>query len=263
MKLLYFTIITSLLFVSCKKDNEFAIDSNTNTARDHILAENLFNEIQTLIYQAEQGNLDSFGCVTIIHDTISNPKTVSIDYGTVNCLCSDGKNRRGLITASYTGNFSDSGTVVIISTSDFYSNDHKIDGTKTITNMGTNSNNHSWFTINESGTVKKANSSGSISWYAYHTREWVQGETTTGSDWQDDVYEITGNAYGTNTDGSSFSAIIREPLRIEMICQQFTSGRIEFTPSNRPIRLINLGSGACDNKALITINENVFEITLY
>lgn len=271
-KLLIYFVLGIITFSSCKRDDEYNIDNNTNTARDHILAQSLFTELQTLIYQAEQGNFDNFrevndtiisGCATVIRDTSSSLKSISIDYGSVNCLCSDGRYRRGMITATYIGNFSDSGTMVTISTSDYFNNDNKITGLKKVTYLGKNSNNHSYYSILDSGTVDKAGNMGIIIWNSNQTREWIQGEGTVGNNWQDDVYSITGIAYGKCADGSSFSANILDPLEMALSCWQFKSGRVEFSLSSRPIRYINLGSGTCDNKATITINGNVFEIGLY
>lgn len=267
-----FFITGFIFFTSCKRDDEFNIDNNTSTARDHVLAQTLFTELQTLIYQAEQGNFDNFrevndtiisGCATVIRDTVSSVKTISIDYGSVNCLCSDGRYRRGIISASYTGNFNDSGTVVTISTTNYFNNDNKVIATKKITYRGKNSNNHSYYSNLDSGSVEKAGNMGIINWNANQTRIWTQGEATSGTNWQDDIYQITGIAHGRSGNGATFSSNILDPLQIDLNCWQINTGRIEFTPSNTPIRYINLGSGACDSKATITINGNVFEISLY
>lgn len=265
-------LIAAIINSSCQREDEITqIDSDTTTAKDHALAEFLFNEVQTIADQAQQGNLGNFrevndtlylGCAIIIRDTVSNPKTITVDFGSNNCLCQDGRNRRGKIISSYIGNYRDSGTVITHITEEYFVNDHKINATKTVTNKGKNASNQSWFQIIENGTIIKANNGGTINWSSNRIRKWVNGELTANGVWQDDVYEITGTANGTSSNNIIFSVLITSPLQIKLNCQFISSGKLEFSPSNRPIRHIDFGNEICDNLATVTINGNVYNITL-
>ncbi len=264
--------VTALLVSSCRRDNDFQTDNDTSGARDNALAEGSFEEIQSIADQAEQGNLANYrdtddtiylGCATVIRDTTTNPKTITVDFGTVNCTCQDGKQRRGMIVSSYTGQYRDSGTVITHTPVDYYVNDNKISGTKTVTNMGQNADGNTWFSIAVNGTIEKANNGGTITWTSNREREWIEGESTAGGVWQDDVYLVTGYASGTGTNGNSFAALITDALRIELNCAHITAGEFEFTPSNRPVRIVNFGTGNCDNLATVTINGNTYNVTLH
>lgn len=264
-----FFLFSLIIVSSCRRDRD--VDTDTSGARDNALAESSFNEIQTIADQAQAGDLGNYrdmndtiylGCATIIRDTLSTPRSITVDFGTVNCECADGKERRGKIVTSYTGSYRDSGTVITHIPVDYFINDNQITGTKTVTNMGKNSDNHTWFDISVSGTIIKANGGGTITWISDREREWIEGESTGAGYWQDDVYLITGSASGTGANGNSFTSVITEALRIELDCEHITGGEFEFTPSNKPVRTVNFGSGACDNEITVTINGNTYTITL-
>jgi hypothetical protein len=76
------------------------------------------------------------------------------------------------------------------------------------------------------------------------------------------VYLITGSANGTSAGGTSYTAVIGQALRKELSCRHIVSGIISITPGDKPTRTINYGDGTCDDKATVTINGNVFNITL-
>lgn len=271
-QILAIALLATSVFSSCRRDNDNDRDNDTTGARDHALAEASFEEVQSIADQAEEGSLGNYramedtiylGCATVIRDTTTTPRTITVDFGTVNCTCQDGRTRRGKIISTYTGAYRDSGTVITHTTVDYYVNDNKIIGTKTVTNKGKNSSNHTWYTVQVNGSIEKANGAGTISFNSSREREWIEGENTAGGLWQDDVYSITGTASGTTANGNSFTASITEALRIELSCSHITSGELEFTPSTRPVRTVNFGTGNCDNLATVTINGNVYNVTLH
>jgi len=80
------------------------------------------------------------------------------------------------------------------------------------------------------------------------------------------MYAITGSASGTKASGASFTVNITEALIRNMsssLCRRhFTQGKVELTPSGKATRFIDYGTGACDDQATVTINGNVYNITL-
>lgn len=261
--------IITLSVSSCRKETE--VDRDTSTASDNSTAEMIFNEVKNITDAAAGGTLSntgyrsawdtiSTGCATIIHDTTTNPRTLSIDYGSTNCLCADGKNRRGKIMVSYTGPYRQAGTVITHTFNNYYVNDNQVLGTKTVTNMGTNTAGNLYYNIDVNGQINKA-SGGTISWTSQRVREWIQGSSTMNI--LDDIYLITGSGSGTSANGNSFTVQITNPLRVELICPRIVSGTIVVTPSNKPARTLDYGSGACDANATVTINGNTYPITLW
>lgn len=259
-----------VLFTSCRKDKDEK-DNDTSAASDNSLAEGTYNDVNNIADEASEGSLSSYlspsgeksmlsTCATITHDTTVTPRLLTINFGTTNCMCTDGRNRRGIINVSYSGQYRDSASVHTISFTNYFVNDNQVLGSKTVTNNGHNAAGNLSYSIVVNGQIIKAGGSGTINWTSNRTREWIIGEST--AIWSDDVYLITGSANGTNAAGNSFNMTITTALRKEIGCRHFVSGAFSLTPSGKPTRYINFGSGACDNLATVTINGNIYNITL-
>jgi hypothetical protein len=262
-----FLVAGMVLFTSCRRDRE---DSNFAVASDNAQAESYFNELKNIADEAYSGTMvlyrsaaDTlvYGCATVIRDTTASPKTITVDFGTTNCTCNDGKNRRGKVITTYTGMYRDSGTVITHTTSNYYVNDNQVIGTKTVTNGGHNTAGNLFYNISVSGSVVKANGGGTVTWNSTRVREWIAGASTL--IWSDDIYLISGSANGTASNGETFTANITTPLRKEIGCYHFVSGVIEVNPANHAQRIIDFGNGTCDNTATLTINGNTYTINLY
>lgn len=271
-------LCSTLLFTSCKKDSNTSKDSDVESAQDNAMAEATFNDVTTITDQAALGgsvdmrvasdaNLNredgSLGgpCATVSFDTANAAKVISIDFGTSNCLCKDGRNRRGKITASFTGHYRDAGTVITISFTNYFVNDNQIIGSKKITNNGLNQSGNLVYTIEVKGSVIKANNGGTISWSSTRQREWIAGASTP-LNLADDVYSITGNANGTTAKGVSYTIAITKPLVRRMTCRWFESGSLDVTPANKPTRTLDYGTTGCDANATVTILGFSFPIVL-
>ena len=264
---------TSMLS-SCKKKDKQEKDSDTSSATDQSLASTSVNDLTSISDEAgRSGSLSSFKtsessailstCATITFDTLAAAKTITVNFGATNCLCNDGRYRRGSIKMNFTGKYRDSLTVITITPQSYFVNDNQVTGSKTITNKGHNAGNHLVYEINANISVVKAGGAGTVLWNSTRQREWLSGENTLS--WLDDTYAITGNASGTSASGSSFTSVITSPLIRNMAyaCRRhFTAGTLEHTPSGKATRYINYGSGACDDQATVTINGNVYTITL-
>jgi len=272
IKYLMVIVTTGVIFTSCKKEEK---DMDTNAAADHALAEGTFNDVNNISDEAANGSLSSYltqntsesgerallsSCATITHDTVSSPRKLIIDFGTINCLCGDGRNRRGIINVSYTGRYRDSASTHTISFTDYFVNDNQVLGTKTVTNKGHNAAGNLSYSITVNGQIVKANGGGTITWTSNRIREWILGEGTV--NWFDDVYLITGNATGTSASGNTFQADITSALRKEIGYRHIVSGILNITPSGKATRILNFGTGTRDNQATVTINGNVHNITL-
>ena len=220
-------LCTAVAFTSCKKDAT-AKDSDIESSENNALAEASFNDVTTISDQAalggsvnmrvagdqaankEDGSLGS-SCATVSFDTVSVPHIITIDFGATNCICNDGRTRRGKILLSYTGRYKESGTVITISFNNYFVNDNQLTGTKKITNQGLNNAGNLVYKIEVNGQVIKANGGGTITWVSTRQREWIAGATTP-LVLSDDAYSITGTASGTNASGKSYTITITKPL---------------------------------------------------
>lgn len=264
--------IVGATITSCKKDKlNDEEDNDTSAAADNSIAESTFNDVTNMADQAADGSLSTYRitdaaegllsvCATVTNDTTVAPHVLTIDFGTTNCLCKDGRYRRGKIKISYEGHYRETGHTHTITFADYFVDDNQVMGTKTVLNNGKNSAGNLVFSVNVDGKIVKANGAGTITWQATRTREWIEGVLTPA--WNDDVYLITGSSNGTSASGTSFKHTIVKALRKEIGCRHFVSGQLLMQPENKAERLIDYGNGACDNEATVTINGKTFTITL-
>ncbi len=270
-------LLSSLYLVSCKKDAASSKDSDVESAEDNSLAEAHYNDVTTIIVQAAASGSVTLGiaggnsvngtegtltgpCATVSIDTVNSPHKIIIDFGITNCMCQDGRNRRGKIIASFAGKFGSPGMAVSVTFDGYFVNDNQIKGTKTDTYMGLNNAGHPVINISVDGQIVKANGGGTISWASTRQREWVAGFTT--PEWNDDVYSITGTANGIKASGQAYSITITKPLVRKMNCYWFESGTLDVTPEGKAVRTLDYGSTGCDNNATVTILGYTFPIVL-
>jgi hypothetical protein len=265
LSILAISLFGILVTFACNR-KEKVKDMDTELAKDNTLAEGTFNDVLRIADDASEtasgGNLGDYktasNCATVTHDTLASPKTITIDFGSSNCLCNDNRYRRGKILISYTGQYKMAGSVHTIQFDSYFVNDHHVTGSKTVTNMGLNTANQTYFTIVVNGLIIKSTGD-SISWNSTRTRTWTQGESTLVK--ADDVFEIIGSASGSKA-GNSFTMNILQPLQRKRDCQWISAGIIEMVPSTKPTRTINFGNGLCDNLATVTILGTTYNITL-
>lgn len=286
-------VALSLAFTSCRKKEEK--DKDTSGAEDNSLADKSFEDMGQIANEAASGNVSSFKdinndgllsvCATKTHDTVNH--IIVVDFGSSNCLCNDGRYRRGKIFVSYSNSvhpvpysYWDSLTVITISTTKagdpgsdtyFVGNDqssmNQVIGTKNLTNRGHNAAQHMNWDVTVNGQVIKANGQGTVQWQSTRNREWLAGETIPNTTWSDDVYGVTGTATGTSANGTPFTVQITSQIIRKISCpKHFVSGTLDFTPGSKPVRHVDFSppnNGACDNIATVTINGNTYTVYMH
>lgn len=264
-------MLLAIGLIACNKDSKK--DKDTSFSRQESRSEKLIDEVNSIVDEAaSSGALNTYkldgsdlilasGCATVTLDTIAFPRTVTIDFGD-GCVGNDGKTRKGKILANFTGPYRASGTVITISTQDYFVEGNQIIGNplRVVNNQGPNADGHPTFTINVTGKIIFANDGGTIDWTAQRTRVWTAGFNTFFL--ADDRYTITGGANASNSDGISWNSTITSPLNINMAigCRQIVSGTLLITSNSRPDRTIDYGNGACDNTFTVTVNGNTYTV---
>jgi hypothetical protein len=269
-------ILTSLLFAvsSCNK-SDTDDNSDMSLATDNSIVQSVFDQPQSMADQAATyGSLQTFilnnsdvdllsSCATITHDSVSIPRKLTINFGTTNCWCNDGKARRGKIIVSYTGFYRDSGTVITFTFDNYAVNDYVVTNTSTkvITNKGRKTNGHPWFTIYENGGVIKPSNGRTISWISNRENEWIAGYNTRWY-WADDEYLISGTASGVTATTLAYTMTIKTPLHIMLNCHNVVAGVVDITPLAKDTYTLDYGNGTCDNQATVTYKNKTFNITI-
>jgi hypothetical protein len=267
-------VIASFSFItSCKKDQSEVPNSNdeTTNADQFQEAEGAAVDIDNISDQAIQyhsvnmrlasGSTQNniLSCATVTNDSVNHVTTV--DFGT-GCTGNDGRTRSGQIIIHYSGgSYFTSGFQRIVTFNNFFVDNRHVEGTRTVTNNGTNAAGHLNWSVNAQN-MRITRPGGSYhQWNSQRTREMIGGDTLPGHP-QDDVYSITGSSSGINSNGNSCSATITNPL-VKNSCHWIVSGTVAITPSNRPQRILDFGNGNCDNDATVTRNGVVHHIQLH
>jgi hypothetical protein len=278
MKKLVFLLpfVAGLVFFlgSCTKDNTAPADNNFTASLDDAYAENVFDNITNIAdeaYALSSLNLKSSEavenriflskCATVSLDTTVFPRVLTIDFGDSNCLCNDGRYRRGKIIVSFTGRYMKPGTIRTTTFENFYVDDNQIEGSKVVTNNGFNDKGHLNWTITVNAVITLADGKGTISWKSQRNREFVAGFSTHKDRW-DNVFLITGKSEGQRASGLKWSRLITKPLKVKLACRFIVSGTMKINVEGKPERILNFGDGKCDNLATVTVNGKTHTIHL-
>ena len=260
----------------------------TTSAEDNDLAESLFDDVFKNVEEAQNEELEGDGktyavehtfgdCATITIDGLGTdvwPKTLTLDFGETYCEGDDGKMRRGVITAVYSGPYRTSGSTVTITPTNYFVNDNNVAGQKTVTNLGNNSSGQLQYRVEVSGTITTPDGD-EISHTSTRTRTWVEGQETgfftldNNGQWMgldgilDDVWEITGNGTGNNRDGRDYTVDITTALRVQWCGLRIavTEGVIEIAPEDLKVRTVDFGSGQCDREFTVTIGNKEYTVS--
>lgn len=261
-------------FTACHKmagKDDFQTEE-TAVGNENATVEKTYDDVQSIADEAgTSGNLANMrvtgasilgGCASVSLDTTVTPHTLTIDFGTTNCLCQDGNYRRGQILVSFSGRYRDSASSHTITFNNYFKNDNQVTGSKTVTNMGHNASGQPYFDISVNGSIILANNAGTISASHTRTRTWTAGYNT--PQWNDDVFEVTGSGSITRANNKTFNMNITSPLVMALNCKWIEQGTIQVVnTSNNKTRTLDYGNGTCDALATYTVNGTVYNISLH
>ena len=261
--------LTSCLKNRLKKDQsalvnykiETAFDEMTNISDQAITGNMVYYKSGQIIVAKPGQNiaLEKADCSVIITiDTTSSPKSVTVDYGSSNCTCNDGKTRRGKIVTTFTGQYIAPGTIITHTPVDYYVNDIKYEGTKTVQNMGLNSNSQPYFNVQIDGNAT-LESGEVVNYTSTRVRTWTTGFNTLLNRF-DDEYDITGTSEATFSSVEGYTGNTTSPIHIKVGCGFPVSGTLDITPTGKPVRQINYGDGTCDYSFTVTVSGYTFTI---
>lgn len=213
----------------------------------------------------EQVGLDTAGrCLKITitpRDPLAFPKTVVYDYGT-GCRGRDGRIRSGKMITVYSNAMVTPGATAVTTFEGFSVDSIRVQGKHTTKNNSTSTVRIFTRTVQD-GKLTFPYNKGVAIWNATHTNKQVGGLGTPGFP-MDDEFEITGGARGVFENASrriEWSRVIIEPLQKAFRCRWISKGVVHITRNGNK-GILNFGEGACDNKAVLTINGERKEITL-
>ncbi len=259
----------AFMFNACTKEDAGIIaETDIALAQDEIYVDALYNEVDNLVENAVstldlngyQSNImksaDETPCVaiTVDHpDGVVFPKVITIDYGEGCTIVfnHDTITYSGQVIITVTERYFVPGAQRIVTFNEFYINDAKIEGSRTITNLGMNDAGHIETTVTlQNGKITFADGT----WMSRDTeilREWIRKE-----DWLEDTIFITGSSYGTNVLGEQYVREITEPIMM-IHCYEYhyrwvrVDGTVTITNSQRGVFTIDFGDGTCEGALIL------------
>jgi hypothetical protein len=297
-RLIAFFFLTTIVLVACKKDNgnysnvdaaTFATASSESDAESQTVFDDVFDNVVGtndevgmngvgIIGRANNGDgnnvitglngTDSLvkPCFTISVTRLNPPDRfplqIVIDFGS-GCTGRDGRTRKGKIITVYTKRLLVPGAKATTTFDGYYINNIHVEGTHIIENISTSDKRI--FHVQVIGAKLTKPNGNYTEWSSDKTIEQTDGLGT--PLWPlDDVFSVTGQANGTLHRGNEFmqwSHIISKPLVKKFTCHWIVKGEVTIQKGSKPVAFLDFGNGDCDNKATITVNGVVHEITLY
>lgn len=264
---------------SCKKKTE--VDNETQSVVDNALCEQQFMAIQPVVNDKGirenglkrtaatcetwtiLGAISGTNTPNVASDTIVNgadffqngPVTFQIDYGTIGCVGADGVFRKGKINITTAKKWKKYGNTLTVDLIGYMANTVNYTGQVQITRL--DSLTLTTNIINGHCT----NGTWNIDYAGTKTMKQIAGFSTK-LDASDDIYSITGNSSGKNREGRNFTTSITSALIKKTNCKWLTSGTLELTPDGFATRIVDFGSGTCDDDATFTVNGQTVSFKL-
>ncbi len=244
---------------SCNKDEIATEDVVAITkSADYINIINAFSLSTVDELTSSDDNLKSATIVDCLNVTIHPnedgafwPRNWTLDYGTENCECFVGNNKRGKIYVSVSDWWKNEGSLKKITFEDFYMNDNKMEGVKTTLNTGLNESGNLTFTKKVTDAKLTYPDETSMTWACEKYSEQIAGGATIL--FADDVWSVTGGGAGVNLDGKKYSMKITTALIYNSGCFYPVSGIMEISTEGEGLKVINYGEGKCDNIVTATV----------
>lgn len=255
----------SLAFWGCKKDETTPIgttidadvqataqDRNTSSAIDDVITS--FADYASNIDPASAGGRVEgtiLGAGQTSYDI--RTKTLTVDFGTQNVVCSDGKKRRGKIFMQFTNGTPRQLDHTIVTTQEnYYVEDIKVEGNRTDVVKVTIANNNFVHTRDITVQSRKLTFTDQTLFLESGVSQLVLRGTLPST------FEgsLTARFTGTNRRNQAFTTNTSTPLKIVSSCAGLPpiSGKVEITLTATPAEkvVIDYGSDTCDRVATIS-----------
>ena len=260
-KSIFFLIVlisSVFAFESCRKNdnNDTVIATAEDLSANEDYTEQIDLDADIAVEERGGGECPT---VTFAQPEGTWPNTITIDFGAA-CTRRDGRVLSGVLVIQQTAEIRTPGAVRTVTHENFSIDGVKIEGTRTWTNNGQNTDGQ-WSYTKVATDMKLTFEDGSVTtWSKTRTSVLIEGGGT--ATHLDDVWSSTGTASGVNRNGNDFTATITEPLIKHADCRWISQGVIEFTVGVRT-RSLDFGDGSCDRFGTLTLaNGDSYSIRL-
>lgn len=262
-------ITTALLFFSsCKKENtQVDYNPDVNSSKDLIYTEDIYIEIFNLFYKCTQNDSilnGEYGYIdncSVIYEEGENK--MYFGYGEVNRWCFDGKFRRNMYAATFNGPPEVTGTAAVVEIDSLFVDNDLVQAEIEITRLGVNAdNNPEWSVKLNQGKVTIYGLEDTVTLEMDFDYLLTQTEGAgTPSNYEDDVFEVTGTSNGISRNKDSYSAMISNALQDRLDCFWIVSGRHQISVSNGGTEqgtIDYITDDGCNYRVDFYFDENLF-----
>lgn len=248
-----------LLFTGCRKSDRNN-DVDTTLIED---AANIHAALFEVFLAAHEANLSTPGirtflsCATITADTLGNPKTLIVNFGSTGCSSPSGRTRAGKIIIYQTGYYSVPGSSCNVYFDSLYINGYNFSNNFSIVTTGTG-----YFLKPNNLKIMSPDSSFFYTCAGTYTLVNTAGTGTIIAD--DDEFTVSGsmNIIGRNGGSAVCTISTTGNLLVKASCAEPVSGQLKVEPTGLAQRLIDFGSGVCDKAASATINTEPVNLVI-
>lgn len=264
------TIIIILTFLfSCNKELKDLSPDGGSTADNEIVNESYSKDVEDLASTAVLGDPNSGGREEAIHTGIDDPSkcakikievgtepysgTITVDFGGTGCKDSRGNVRKGKMIITYAGKRFIPGSSVKVEMVDYFINDKKVEGTRSVTSEPTST---------ELKPVSKivlkdgkcTSPDGTFSTHEFtHVRTWTRLSNPL-----EDSWTLSGSGSGVSRKGVAYTMTITKDLVFKKSCEAShvfiaVSGIKILNKGGKEIT-IDYGNGICNNLVSVTYN---------
>jgi hypothetical protein len=181
------------------------------------------------------------------------PRVITVDFGEDGCATNSNSIHKGQIIITLSDEVQNVGAVREVSFLDYSINDEEVSGFRKMENIGPNEEGYMVFTCTHEvwiGTMKQLGTG---------SRIWFEGMGT--EEWSDDVFYIEGSSQTYRDEVLKMEKSILERLVVDRSCGYIKAGVLSLE-KNGQLAQVDYGDGTCDDKAILTLDGEVFEIDL-
>jgi len=222
-------------------------------------------------------SLPSCASVTVFHlNGTGFPIKIITEFSASGCLCNDGHVRKGRLIFIFTDRLSVPGAIATTTFDNFWVDSIHVEGTHKITNTSASTTTAQIYKVDIDAKLSKPNGNYS-EWHNHYVLTQTDGITyPIQFAFQTYGFKIfPGSAFGKvkrNDVLVAWRAEVIEPLVKRYNCRWISKGIVRITRDNLANNSLWVGHldysfpnspiGGCDNRAKLTVNGNVHEITL-
>ncbi len=263
MKTIRLTLGISLLALStittsCNKTNR---NNAAEVVQQNNLAESAFHDFAFMAEQISKGpqffKTFNANCSTLTYDTLGTDIHATIDYGVSDCICNDGKIRKGQIFISYPINYTSTGSLFETALADYSVNGNSVEGSAAVTKIASDIYTCIW-----KASIVAENGLDKMTFTSTKTKTFIENSNSPNV-LAGNNYSFIGSSSGTTWRGEEYNIIISTPLLVQSGCRSVKSGLTTVTSSYfKGEATVDYGNGDCDTKAILKYGKKEVELHL-